>query len=132
MDQRVGVKQDHRKGEPAQITTYRKIPKISPGNYIFQRPFLRAYFQRNLYLEGLIHVLRGAYFQNFTVYANSPKYGTDLPLSHMGHQISQVKWIFELFSTLHVHVVCNLAHFSQIQTFFIQRRLLGHFCTYLV
>ena len=32
-----------------------------------------------LYLEGLIHVCRGAYFQNFTVYANSPGYGTDLP-----------------------------------------------------
>ena len=30
--------------------TYRKIPKISPGAYIFQRPFLRG-----LYLEGLIY-----------------------------------------------------------------------------
>ena len=29
--------------------TYRKIPKVSPGAYIFQRPFLRG-----LYLEGLI------------------------------------------------------------------------------
>ena len=29
--------------------TYRKIPKISPGAYIFQRPFLRG-----LFLEGLI------------------------------------------------------------------------------
>ena len=29
------------------FTTYRKIPKISPGAYIFQRPFLRG-----LYLEG--------------------------------------------------------------------------------
>ena len=28
---------------------YRKIPKISPGSYIFQRSFLRG-----LYLEGLI------------------------------------------------------------------------------
>ena len=28
---------------------YRKIPKISPGAYIFQRPFLR-----DLFLEGLI------------------------------------------------------------------------------
>ena len=28
---------------------YRKIPKISPGTYIFQRPFLRG-----LFLEGLI------------------------------------------------------------------------------
>ena len=30
--------------------TYRKIPKISPGAYIFHRPFLRG-----LYSEGLIH-----------------------------------------------------------------------------
>ena len=29
------------------INTYRKIPKISPEAYIFQRPFLRG-----LYLEG--------------------------------------------------------------------------------
>ena len=34
--------------------TYRKIPKISPGSYIFQRPFLRG-----LFLHGLIFV--GAY-----------------------------------------------------------------------
>ena len=33
---------------------YRKIPKISPGAYIFQRPFLRG-----LFLEGLI--FGGAY-----------------------------------------------------------------------
>ena len=33
---------------------YRKIPKIIPGAYIFQRPFLRG-----LYLEGLI--FGGAY-----------------------------------------------------------------------
>ena len=33
---------------------YHKIPKISPGAYIFQRPFLRG-----LFLEGLI--LGGAY-----------------------------------------------------------------------
>ena len=36
------------------IVTYRKIPKISPGAYIFQRPFLRG-----LFLEGIIS--RGAY-----------------------------------------------------------------------
>ena len=37
---------------------YRKIPKISPGAYIFQRPFLRG-----LYSEGLIY--RGKFaFQN--------------------------------------------------------------------
>ena len=34
--------------------TYRKIPKISPGAYIFQRPFLRG-----LFVEGPI--FRGAY-----------------------------------------------------------------------
>ena len=33
---------------------YRKIPKISPGAYIFQRPFLRG-----LFMEGLI--FGGAY-----------------------------------------------------------------------
>ena len=42
-------------------TIYRKIPKISPGAHIFQRPFLRG-----LFLEGLI--FGGAYgkfaFQN--------------------------------------------------------------------
>ena len=35
---------------------YHKIPKISPGAYIFQRPFLRG-----LFLEGLI--FGGAYAQ---------------------------------------------------------------------
>ena len=171
--------QDHRKGEPAQITSrtvqsYCKIPKISPGTYIFQRPFLRVYFWRGLSTEGIYcfcfvllciweqfpstspqggYIWRGDWtegflcyefgglifggtytciFQNFTVYVNSPKYGTDLPLSCIGHKISQIKWTFELFCTLHVHVVCNLAHFSQMQTFFIQCQLLGHFCTYLV
>ena len=34
--------------------TYRKIPRISPGSYIFQRPFMRS-----LFLDGLIFV--GAY-----------------------------------------------------------------------
>ena len=31
------------------LTDYCKIPKISPGAYIFQRPFLRG-----LFLEGLV------------------------------------------------------------------------------
>ena len=38
---------------------YRKIPKISPGAYIFQRPFLRG-----LLLEGLI--FGGAYLRRET------------------------------------------------------------------
>ena len=43
---------------------YRKIPKISPGAYIFQRHFLRGLFLEGLfYLEGLIYVGKFA-FQN--------------------------------------------------------------------
>ena len=38
------------------VEKYRKIPKISPGAYIFQRPFLRG-----LILEGLI--FGGAYLR---------------------------------------------------------------------
>ena len=38
------------------MCSYRKIPKIRPGAYIFQRPFLRG-----LFLEGLI--FGGAYIQ---------------------------------------------------------------------
>ena len=38
------------------VIVYRKIPKISPGAYIFQRPFLRG-----LFLEGLI--FGGAYLR---------------------------------------------------------------------
>ena len=40
------------------LINYRKIPKISPGDYIFQRPFLRG-----LYSEGLIYGGKFA-FQN--------------------------------------------------------------------
>ena len=38
------------------LVSYRKIPKISPGAYVFQRPFLRG-----LFLEGLI--FGGAYLR---------------------------------------------------------------------
>ena len=31
---------------------YRKIPKISPGAYIFQRPFLRGLFLKRLIFGG--------------------------------------------------------------------------------
>ena len=33
---------------------YCKIPKISPGAYIFQSPFLGAYFWRGLSTEGIL------------------------------------------------------------------------------
>ena len=42
---------------------YRKIPKISPGVYIFQGPFWGAYFWRGSYSEGLIYGRKFA-FQN--------------------------------------------------------------------
>ena len=42
---------------------YRKNPKISPGAYIFQRPFLRGLFMEGLYSEGLIYGGKFA-FQN--------------------------------------------------------------------
>ena len=34
---------------------YRKIPKISPGAYIFHPPFMRSLFLEGLYSEGLIY-----------------------------------------------------------------------------
>ena len=34
------------------ILSYRKILKVSPGAYIFQRAFLRGLFWRGLYLGG--------------------------------------------------------------------------------
>ena len=45
-----------KRSEAKRWRTYRKIPKISPGVYIFQRPFLRG-----LFLEGL--VFGGAYLR---------------------------------------------------------------------
>ena len=43
---------------PSLLTKYRKIPKIGPGAYIFQRPLLRG-----LFLEG--HIYGGNFaFQN--------------------------------------------------------------------
>ena len=42
---------------------YRKIPKISPGAYIFQRPFLRG-----LYSEGLINGGKFAFQKRLGLY----------------------------------------------------------------
>ena len=41
------------------------------------------------------------------IHANSPRYDTNLPVSRMGHHISQIKSSFELFCAL----VWNVAHF---------------------
>ena len=48
----------------AHVWRYCKIPKISPGAYIFQRPFLRG-----LFLEGLI--FGGAYLQREICFSKS-------------------------------------------------------------
>ena len=52
---------------------YRKITKISPGGYIFQRPFLRG-----LFLEGLIfggaYVRREIYALFYFVFEGNSKY----------------------------------------------------------
>ena len=45
---------DTRKYKTNNDIEYRKFPKISPGAYIFQRPFWGAYIRRGLYSEGLI------------------------------------------------------------------------------
>ena len=61
------------------FTTYRKIPKISPGAYIFQRPFLRglfleglifggAYIRRGLSTEGNLHFKWGRIFTIFALF----------------------------------------------------------------
>ena len=54
------------------IRTYRKIPKINPGAYIFQRPFLRGlYSERLIYgnlrfkIDWAIHIVGS----KFTVFA---------------------------------------------------------------
>ena len=53
-----------------------------------------------------------------------PGYGTDLPLFCTGHQISLIKWTFELFCAS----VWNLAHFfSQNSNFFIHNMVSGTF-----
>ena len=52
----------------------RKIPKISPGAYIFQRPFLRG-----LFLEGLIY--GGAYLRSEIYVSKSIRLALSLELN---------------------------------------------------
>ena len=89
------------------ISKYKPLWVLYLEERLNRRFFVLWVWGAYIILEGLIHVCRGAYFQNFTVYANSPGYGTDLSLSRTGQQISWIKWSFELFCALHVHVVCN-------------------------
>ena len=57
------------------ILAYRKIPKISPGTYIFQRPFLRGLFWGGLSTEGKLRfkierasLIVGSKFTVFALY----------------------------------------------------------------
>ena len=65
--------------------TYRKIPEISPGAYMFQRPFLRglflaglifggAYLRREICVSKLIGLAWLINGRNFTVFALFSKY----------------------------------------------------------
>jgi len=58
------------------LILYRKILKISPGAYIFQRPFLRAYFWRStlarfLKIHCYVECLSAAVYslKGFCIYA---------------------------------------------------------------
>ena len=62
------------------------------------------------------------------VILESPGYSTDLLLSHMGPQISCIKWSFELFCAL----IWNLAYFFlKIPIFFNSLYGFWDICTYL-
>ena len=63
VDQRVGVKQDHRKGEPAQITTYHKIRKTKPRDLYFSKALFDGLFS-----EGLIYGGNLPFLLCFTLY----------------------------------------------------------------
>ena len=43
------------------LLNYRKIPNISPGVYIFQRPFLRGLFLEGLIIFGGVYLWREIY-----------------------------------------------------------------------
>ena len=54
-----------KKKKPAgEVQNTRKIPKISPGAYIFQRPFLRG-----LFLEGLMYGGRSSWEGNLPFFS---------------------------------------------------------------
>ena len=71
----------------------RRGPGISPG-YYEHGPWL---------LSSLLFAIQNY----FSIHANSPGYVTNLPVSHMGHQISRIKLSYELFCVL----ILNLSHF---------------------
>ena len=68
-------------------TRYRKIPKISPGAYIFQRPFLRG-----LFLEGLM--FGGAYVRRGLSTEGNLRFKIDWASRIVGSKFT----VFALFS----------------------------------
>ena len=74
------------KGHAYCTVGYCKIPKISPGAYIFQRPFLRG-----LFLEGLI--FGGAYVRRKFAVSKS------IELTRSGKEIYHFFLYFTLYST---------------------------------
>ena len=61
---------------------YRKIPKISPGDYIFQKPFLRG-----LVLEGLTGRNRYIFFPFFISFAKKKNKQTERTLGGTPQQL---------------------------------------------
>ena len=73
---------------PKRGKIYRKIPKISPGAYIFQRPFLRS-----LFLEGLLFG-RAYLWREISI---SKSIGLALQL--------EVNWLFLLYFSLYLRAI---------------------------
>ena len=71
-----------------QNQTYCKIPKISPGAYMFQRPFLRG-----LFLEGLI--FGGAYLWREICVSKSIGLALQLKGNLPFHALFYYRYIFE-------------------------------------
>ena len=99
------------------ITSYRKIQRISPGAYIFQRPFLRG-----LYSEGLIYGMKFG-FQN--------RLGQPYRRVLMGVPSSQLTTIFSaknqlttIFFLVYSLFTTNLCYLSTFT--FLQRILFCH------
>ena len=71
----------------------RRGPGISPGHYEHG--------------PWLLSLLLCAIQNYFSIHASSPRYVTNLLVSHTGHQISQIKLSYEFFCVF----IWNLSHF---------------------
>ena len=85
-----------------QITIHYVLPGLSLRGG--GRGFPPGYYEHG---PWLLSSLLFAIQNYFSIHANSPGYVTNLPVSHMGHQISRIKLSYELFCVL----ILNLSHF---------------------